>query len=74
MFSPDKFTIKSDTPNSGRKKSCEGQVTAMTSSSLCENPSAIKDEEGCLVPLMQSSAPASQISLENSAIDSSFGM
>ncbi|KAK1407970.1 hypothetical protein QVD17_39598 [Tagetes erecta] len=74
IFSPDKFTIKSDTPNSVCKKSSQAQLTAMTSSSSCENPSAIKDEEGCLVPLMQSCAPASRISVENSAVDNSFGM
>ncbi|KAI7755415.1 hypothetical protein M8C21_027722 [Ambrosia artemisiifolia] len=81
FFSPDKFTTKSDTPNSGRKKSSPVQVTAMPSSS-CDNPSkslamtASKDE-GCLVPPMQSCAPSSHVTVESSAIDTSvetFGM
>ncbi|KAI3717652.1 hypothetical protein L1987_69406 [Smallanthus sonchifolius] len=58
FFSPDKFTTKSDTPNSGCKKSSQVQVTAMSSS-------------------MQSSAPSSQIPVENSAVDTlveTFGM
>ncbi|KAL8256289.1 hypothetical protein R6Q59_031356 [Mikania micrantha] len=74
FFSPDKFTTKSDTPNSGLKKV---EVSAMpTSSSCCDNPIAIieNNDGGCLVP---SSAPSTQNTVENSAVDTSvetFGM